>query len=471
MTQRFIEIDRPRKLNDLLREEGYQQYRIPLLIQCGAIKVFQKGSLLPVSKLRPEMRLSEDDKLMVMEPLSTSCEKGLANIPSSDFRDYAFAPGQTPYDLQMRSLLEARPQTILVSEEFQHGLVDFFRKLRTSPQIDHPIRNLIIASHANPEGNLLIPFDEWEAKTITYETLEKIQTGFQLSPEILKPRPIDEHGKPLDSWLHIRGCRIGMERARPLLLLLHKVLGGSVRVSAPKHFHHAARITRPAGYIEYMSYGFDIYQSTALKSRVDLMAALVDSQLKDVNGDEITEEQLNTWIPSNWIPPQKRAKRLTPPRGLCRRYVEDLRVMRVGIQLLNSNQHFPLNSYLRYCERQIFDSEASLQLPTDPGSTKAQQRIICDELMKQYPSSYPVYARFGYKTMDDFMDGCHWDIKWNKSDNTLRFQATRHEYTLRVPIVNQPTNQLFSNFYPSDRQRPANPGLRESDTRFFSSVP
>ena len=116
----------------------------------------------------------------------------------------------------------------------------------------------------------------------------------------------------------------------------------------------------------------------------------------------------------------------------------------------------------------------SISLTSDPGT----DALRLDEIKKQLEANndnfrtshpFPIYARTGFKTIDDFLKSYSWKFKpFDKKKGTLAFSGTRHEYTVLAPIVDPKTNELFMNLYPVSGSPTIN--LLESDTRFFASV-
>jgi len=71
--------------------------------------------------------------------------------------------------------------------------------------------------------------------------------------------------------------------------------------------------------------------------------------------------------------------------------------------------------------------------------------------------------------MKEFMDGWKWWFRYDSSRHKLHFNAWRHEYTVKQPIVD-PTNRLILNFYPNDKRVGVIENLKFTDTSLFASV-
>src|SRR6185312_922178 len=63
--------------------------------------------------------------------------------------DYAFAPGPTPFDVEMGHLLDNRPTTDLLPRSLLsvHAFID---QLDTLSSVTKPVESMFIASHAHP---------------------------------------------------------------------------------------------------------------------------------------------------------------------------------------------------------------------------------------------------------------------------------------------------------------------------------
>ena len=131
-------------LDTFLRRKQMQSWRIPVMIDCGAIKVFSEGRELPLKK-GPKTHVDGGDKIRIEDPLSKQCQEALQQKVDTEARDYAWVPGTSPFDKAMGKLIEARPRTIRMQvfpgdpidedavralvEELRAKLADFERQL------------------------------------------------------------------------------------------------------------------------------------------------------------------------------------------------------------------------------------------------------------------------------------------------------------------------------------------------------
>jgi hypothetical protein len=432
----------------LLREVKIQQWRIPYLIQCKGVRVYRDRAFVRIDG--PDTRLKDGDYVQVDDPLTEACTKALAAIPAADYRDCAFVPGTSPFDRQMAGVLDNRPQTIRIDNPLIDSLAGFIRALGNDTAVDKPIRHLLVASHANPEGHLFIRLSILAAASISYEDLEAAvkDKSLLVDSRLLEPRPKDDGGNPVAAAFLFRGCRIGL--ATPYLKKLKEALGGTVTVIAPKHFHDAAQNSKPTGYVEYMSYNFPIYRPKAFTG----------TGFTRIDGQPVPPKLWPGWIPVKVL--NKQGNNPVPAT--------------IVSPITNARESIP--GYFRYTFRQFLKQDGSVNLPKDPGDEKGRKKAVRDDLVKNLPRyqdthPFPEYVRYGYKTMDEFMDGWEWKFAYDKSSNLLSYNATRHEYTVIRPIAEPAKNTLILNFYPSGKaKKTAKPieMLVPSDARFFATV-
>ena len=359
----------------------------------------------------------------------------------------------------MAEVFKQRKQTIIVPVD---TLAAFCTAVSNEPVITHPIRHLFIASHANPEGLLKIELDG-SVTEITYEHLEKAcKSGIiRILTTSLTPRPKDKSGNAIPATLHIRGCRIGQKQAQPFLELFKTAIGGELKVTAPKHFHVTAHNRSPAGAVEYMKYGFSIYRPEPLKSRGDLIKAFSLKEFLLLDGKTVVPEKWEDWIPKG-----------TPLIG-------SNKVMTRVISPITGRPE-PMEGEVRFKKRWYFDKKSAadkfVNLKSEPSNNKKKKEAVRSALIEQHASFrdghlFPQFRRYGYSSMDEFMDGWNWNFRWQWSNNRLYFDPYRYEYVVIQPIVNPNTNVLYVNFYPTEStKKDALLMFEEDDTHFFSTV-
>lgn len=441
----------------LRREVKLQQWRIPYLIDCKAVRVIRDKAFLPLKG--PATRLKDGDVVLVEDPLPEACTKALAAIPAADYRDYAFVPGTSPFDVQMAHVLDNRTQTIRIADPLIDTLSGFIRALGNNTAVTNPVRHLVVASHANPGGHLRLQLTVATVADVSYEDLEAAVKAKSLLVDgrLLEPRPKDSGGSPVAPAFLFRGCRIGL--APPYLKKLKEALGNTVTVIAPKHFHDAAEQSKPTGYVEYMSYNFSLFRPKAFGNKAEAVKAYEAAGFTRIDGQPVPAKLWPGWIPEKDLNKQGNNKIAAS----------------VVSPITKAKESIP--GYFRYTLRKFLETDGSFALMKDPGTEAGRKKAVRDEYVKiaryQDTHPFPEYVRYGYKSMDEFMDGWAWTFKYDASNHTLYHNATRHEYIVIRPIVEPATNRLILNYYPSGKARKtAKPieMLDPADARFFASV-
>src|SRR5438067_10564062 len=130
--------------------------------------------------------------------------------------DFAFAPGQEFDDLRL--VLSRRKNTTVISPAGVTNIADFFANLKTN---NLKGGDLIIGSHGNDEGQLLIALDSHSSAQTTFDSL-------QANNAITIPASV----KSADTSVHLFGCLIGSPECLPFLRLLKQKLGNLKTLSA-----------------------------------------------------------------------------------------------------------------------------------------------------------------------------------------------------------------------------------------------
>lgn len=452
---KFFRVENPTELGRFLSSKAnIQRWRVSYLIRCQGIRVNREKNFIRING--PEMRLRTGDNVLIEDPLPNICKRALSAPPAISFRDYAFSPGNTPYDINMARCLDNRPQTIRLHDLGTNSLEYFLKGLAFDPAITNPIRHLIIASHANPEGHLFIRLSLMAAHTIQYEDLEQAVKDkiLNINSKLLEPRPRDSNGQTIPPMMIIRGCRIGQNI--PFLTKLKEALGNQIVVNAPKHFHIIARFDRPFGWVEYLAYGFQINHPNQFQNRDRIINGFRAQGFTTIDNQQVPARLWQQWIPRQNL---NREGNIT---------------FRMRVILPINNRGFPINATFRIRRRDYLTRNGSIPLAIDPGNINGRRNALRDYLIRNSPSFrhryYPEWVRFGYRTVNDFMNGWTWSFEYENTKHLLHYNASRYEYSLILPITNLATNHLYLNFYPTGRQGVLREDLRANDPRFFTSV-
>jgi hypothetical protein len=376
--------------------------------------------------------------------------------------DYAFAPGTSDYDNMMKDLFNHRPNTALINQAGISRVDQFIDHLETDAGVTRPLENIVIATHGNDGGWMEIQFanidvdgDGVPEVNTTYEVVEIADTSNVVEiPAIIQGAA---------SHFHIKGCKIGQDFAIPFVTKIKAALGGVVPVTAPKHFHEVWYRT-DLGVLEYLGYDFSVVQPTRFANRNAVLAAFGSAGLLFIDNSAIPANYWRTRIPANvGTGRQDRtytvnlSPSLTPTNG------STMNSLRLTIE----------ESFRHDEEHTSFTiSYSGGSPPASEAGRKADMKTsMAGELVFQAAHPFPIYARFEYNNLTDFVDGFTWAFTYDKKLQKLHCVGTRHRYTLIVPITDPANNNLFYNFYPyAGTATPVTTQLPETDARFFLTV-
>ena len=475
--QEVLLSDRAQQVDRLLRDEkGFPQWKILALLKCGAVQRIKDGAMTPIAK--ETEKLKNGEQIDLQSPLNAQCQRSIDAIPEPEYRDYAFANPNPADDYEkfLLTYLGLRPQSKILSSSSVDSLSSFKRAIEKGVLITHPIRHLVIASHASRIGLLALPLTVGAAKILTFEDLQSAVKSkiLEIDPKLLDPRPKDASGTIIPPRVHIKGCNIGNKIAEPFLKELKKALGGNIAVTAPKFFHSMktvfdvkmrgrAVVSKKLVEIwEFFSYEFVIFRTSKLANKADavaafLAAAKVDPTIVLINGSTVPQTDWEKWIPAA-LPAEN-----------------NVASGDVAVTSSLSTKANSAGTQFRYRKTFFLGKEwHQISLPSDPGTDALRKDEIKKQLVanddKFRPShAYPMYARTGFKSIDEYFDSFDWRFKpFDTKKQSLTFSGTRHEYTVLAPIVDPKTNELFMNLFPVSGAPTIT--LQESDTRFFGSV-
>jgi hypothetical protein len=473
------------RLDVFLRSNGVQQWRVPILAAKDGVVVTRGKGGQPVQLSGATTPLKAGDKVTVRSPLPTACTQALQSEADKNWRDYAIAPGTTSYDKRMAKFLGVRPNTILIDTAKNPSMADFqgfVRGIATSELITHPIRDLIIASHASGfDGHFRIALTGGAQDTVSYEDLEKaaIQKTILIDPAHLLPQPKDSGQTP---HLRIYGCSAG--RVEPFMKKLKEALGGNrILVTAPHHLVVGATYQggigrkRFEGEMAYAAYAFRVFlpsppsssnKRRPARTKKDIVNAFVAATAAEAAKAKtakpnptdptsipgrymmqdrkwVTSAQWNAWVPDKpedprWFPSSAFAPLPVPDPHQIKNDVR-LPVLRVKV-----------NAPRRYeCQlaRRLFRNVQVMPLASDPG-TEAGRRLAVKADLQRVPiytakHALPQYVRSGYDSIDEFMDGWNWQFIYDKKAKTLSYNPIRDEYSVIVPVTK--AGLLMMNYY------------------------
>jgi hypothetical protein len=363
--------------------------------------------------------------------------------------DYAFAPGTTPYDTNMKRLFRRCPNTTLIDVRTVRHVAAFINHLDTTASIPKPVGDLLIASHGNDRGWLQIDLDGGRSTDVTYEVLEAAATSGTVEiPTSLIQNP---DGTSVSIKVHIRGCRIGKSLA--FMQKLKQALGGSVGVTAPLHFHEYYH-HGSYGLWEFLSYDFSLARKTRLRTKNDVVTAFQGASFTFINGSSVPAGNWTTWVPSTF-----------------NQATTDTNVNITLGTTIGSLSQLTLEREFRHRRRTYTYTVSGVtsKPASDAAALAILQSALSGDPTFQSSHAYPIYERYGYSSRSDFVNGFTWS--YTHGSNQLVCTGTRHEYTCIVPITDPSTHHLIFNFYPNaGSSHSAIVNLLETDSRMFRTV-
>jgi hypothetical protein len=339
----------------------------------------------------------------------------------------------------------------------------FFRMKRprkNSPLVTNPIRDLVIYSHAWASGWLDIPTGPGQSKQVEYEMLEAAskdptrKRSFNLSGDLFDPRPKNPDGSSgRGPALHIRGCRLG--KAVPFLQLLKELLGGTVTVTAPKHWVRVSPITgRMPGYYEHFAYSFNLLRAEKFRGPKDREVAAKEIASRPdnvhIDGSRVRRDELLKFIPNDPNNSRDFTDHFTMPFD---------------------SGNFEMRVEYQHVEDMAFEIKA-LQTTEDLSDKKELPSIlkrILPTTKAQYSTSHPFpqWARYGLSSLEELIKAFTWEAKKDGATWTVRGFTNWYEVQIPVTVGGK---VVPGNFFPSGPSGSPLLGLDEFDTKFYGVV-
>lgn len=359
--------------------------------------------------------------------------------------DYAFAPDITgTVGGIVNTMFTNRANTKLVNQTAAIGVLrEFINELSTSASVPKPVDNLLLASHAMPQGFLTTAkMFSGQTKSTSYEVLDDIKTSAISGINIPDTLIGYTTGNPVTHTFRIYGCNIG--KATPFLTKMKEALGNHVKVLGPMHFDEFVSNDK-YGVWEALCYEFRLTRKTAYANRADYIAALTAKGFTYYDGTTVTAADWNTWVPTKITSPA--APFISYPMGVT----------------IDKRTTIDFKREFRYQRKKAFTITITYPNASSiPGSDAARLTDLKTFLTtyKFRPSDtimafdashpFPMHVRWGFSDLTDFVNGMEW--KFSTSGSALSCQGYYHEYTLLVPITDRaPANagNLIFNFYPT----------------------
>jgi hypothetical protein len=368
--------------------------------------------------------------------------------------DFGFGTGNDGFNRLGRQYVEARPDTRVLFTRRMNSVEDFVDRLENDADIEAPIGNLYVVSHANEEGWLQIRLDDVRRPFggTNYEVAEEAEQSGSVDLDTCLFEPADG-GPTLRRFLRIVGCNVG--KAEPFVNKLSDAFGPHVRVRAPRHLNVIVR--RRRGIFECLEYSFELAVPDPLANRAAVVQAFQAEGFEFYEGTAADPNLFDAWIPRRLNGRFLRqggsvTSRHEHGRPTLGRRIDGEEELRIGIELEHVRRAYTFHINF-----------AGVDAPTRP----PEQMDVLRDSIRRVPifddaHPYPQYRRYGYDSVDEFIDGWSWRFQRpRRNRRRLNCTATRHDYRISVPLVHIDTGHLIHNFIP----------LRGSDTAARFEIP
>ncbi len=370
--------------------------------------------------------------------------------------DFAFVPSIGNIQDLARAL-SLHPNTTVLTAGCD-TLSDFLASVKSAsagPFNTNLAEDLILGTHADDEGTILIDLDTATPGPVTYEKLENLNT-IKIPSEVNKP----------DTQFWMLGCLVGTKRCENFLKLLKQALGNPHTVIAPKYVYQLRSVLSKGigatvqgvpdsqGFLENMAYEFRISSKDALGSRAEVVQAFQKAndsdppQFVDVNGTKIPSDK---W--GGWVPPEANLNlKPTTADGIAFDFYAGVRIAVVnGVNLLVNTK----NRALWIAARDTITVPPIDIQGLDSNKTNEELLTLVLPNVPNFKDShpYPIYKRHHFDSLESFIKGIRWFGPFGTSRAKSSFTGQRYLYTLRIPITEPGTDNLISNYYP-DGQSP-----------------
>jgi hypothetical protein len=346
--------------------------------------------------------------------------------------DFVFAPGVGDISIDNNiAAMRLRPNTLVFANPAAQTVQQFLQIAKVA-SASAPPGDLLMVSHGTAEGELHLALDGKNPSPATFEKLvdARASGSIKIPPEVMTAT----------TNVRLSGCQLGTDDVRPVLRMFKEALGFPNTVSAHKFLHVVAS---PDGqeYWESLLYDFwvlgDDGGKSPLPSRDAAVAKFTSASFKFFDGTSVPAAN---W--AKWIPPAAQLNLKTS--SSVQTTFEFLMTAEVGanpVAVVHAR-----GSWVSLLEQVTFTVDTNV-VPVDKG---AKIFTLEEELPKQFAfnqHTYPVYRRYHFNTLTDFINGWNWSVTLN--NNKLTFLGTRYKYRLWIPVMKPGTDQFVFNRFPA----------------------
>jgi hypothetical protein len=354
--------------------------------------------------------------------------------------DYLFVPGTSAAEVLGRAVISRRPNTTLITlPAAKNHVAGLLARLAALPSSagnpnPRPIGDILLVAHGLQVGDYYIALSRTLGSPADFEKADDANTSnaVRLTAPLLTP----SGGGPMNTiTLRLRGCNFG--KARPFVEKLRDAFtptGGTVNMTAPLHFDEFHDIT--GGTVEYLAHKFTLkVKEQFLKpdgsaDRDALLAAFDTAALTYLDGTKIPATAWGGWVPTN----------IHPAPAQWRQSFDTQVDLNPAVGTQTS---VTIHREYRY-EKIPFTWDWGAP---DPGNDPDRLDILRNTLPQGtvppsgrhlYDPAYPwpLYERYDFSSIDDMVDNLKWKITFR--GGALHFRATRHEYTVMLPVTDPP---------------------------------
>lgn len=454
-----------------------QPWRWPIMLSSGAIRVEIGATAVNNLTLDSEIR---PGATVVIDDVFGNTWRLLREEANRNFRDYVFCPqraGNRFLTDQVRALLMEKtaqdiPPKIIDPENKQKPILlnNLYALIANLVWVaDHPIRHLVLVSHASEDGEILMPMrtqktkggrpdpeDKELAGNITWESLQEALDLKERNPLLIHdvryfvngkkpvrngdgtmdnrfpttlPRPEHKNGKFVPFAVVIRGCSSGVHKI--LLNKMREALGFLVDIVVmPKFFEATAR--RGDEMFEYFQHDFEVV-SKKLLSRAEVIAAMKAKKFRDWEGNLIADTEWEALVPKNVEGEQQS----TP-------------VKEMDVRVEGRDAALTLTTFF-----DAGDISISTQIMTqedEPDEAAIRDHLIKGLTQKPFfksgPKDWPIWLRMGLRNRQAFIDRYLYRLDPTRRSGPRHWavQGHCHYYQIRTPVLKN--GKLLADYHP-----------------------
>jgi hypothetical protein len=402
--------------------------------------------------------------------------------------DFALTPtGEADVAGSFSGLLKLRPSTTLLGPtEDARSIRSFLSRI----EIESPgetIGNLILTSHATADGALALQLTDGDPPGLNFDILTD---ALKTNQNVVRASAATVNRADPNAGILVKGCDLG--RSPEFMELLQRAIGGSFGLIAALYAFAAGEEFKNTGWIEFLLYeliqdyflsqnnkfdALDTTKVTALTRTKLLTDMKANPHNRRFDGSSFPDADWEAMIPArtNWAGVDKRDRprinEVTIRKQFTARYPAAWNLKPFFLTEAEENRLLDIEK-LEVVNVQVQTYDVKDQADPPPGNNspisarRAYWRTkLAAEPTHQATHPYPVYKRYGFATLDDYVDHFDWgnpDPKGNTwAAKTWRFKKT-------IPITDLATGALICNRYTSTTKQEA---LLETNNLLFAALP